>query len=280
MNASGCLRQLTSLTGRELKHWYRSRMQIIVTIVQPLVWLGLFGLSAEVFVNMIESKGGMSLATTDYFSFLSVGIILSTALTTSLTSGMSVVWDRRFGFLDKLRASPMPRGMIPLSKVLASTIKATVQAMAVFAVAVVLGLDMHNLSVQSVSVLLAAVVLIGLTFSSIFVALGTVIKSFDTYMTLNSLVSMPLMFVSGVMFPTYRFPTWLKAAADLNPLTYATDAARAACLDSEWLTPSGGYSLISVPGLGMADDLIVLAVCAAVVMILCLLFSGRALRTH
>ncbi|MDR3282961.1 MAG: ABC transporter permease [Candidatus Methanoplasma sp.] len=280
MTASEYSRQLLSLTGRELKHWYRSRMQIIVTIVQPLVWLGLFGLSAEVFVNMIESKGGLDLATTDYFSFLSVGIILSTALTTSLTSGMSVVWDRRFGFLDKLRASPVPRGVIPLSKVLASTVKATVQAMAVFAVAVALGLDVDGLTMHGVSVLLASVILIGLTFSSIFVALGTAIKSFDTYMTLNSLLSMPMMFVSGVMFPTYKFPAWLKAAADLNPLTYASDAARAACLDPEWLTPAHGFSLLSVPNLSIAEDLLVVAIGAAVVMALSLLFAGRALRAQ
>ncbi|MDR0888035.1 MAG: ABC transporter permease [Candidatus Methanoplasma sp.] len=262
-------RAVISLTSREMKHWYRNRMQILITIVQPLVWLGLFGFAIQPFVVM---RGFESYP--EYFDFLSIGIVIATALTTSMTGGMSIVWDRRFGFLEKLRAAPIPRGAVPLSRILAATIKSVIQAVIVLAVALLLGLELHGISIVSIGILLFSVVCIALIFSSVFVALGLVIKSFDTYMTLNTLLNMPLMFVSGVMFPTERFPDILRIVADLNPLTYAADAVRRTSLDPAWM----GNGTLSVPEIGLDGDLIIIAVVAVIAVTLGMAFARRALR--
>jgi ABC-2 type transport system permease protein len=255
-----------ALTVREMKHWYRNRMQILMTIVQPLVWLGLFGLSVAPFMLFISRDAGP-----DYFSFLSIGMIVVTALTSSMTSGMSIIWDRRFGFLEKLRAAPIPRGAIPLSRVIAATIKAVMQALMVLVVALILGLKLYDFTLGDLGIMLFAVICVALIFSSIFVALGLAIKSFDTYMTLNTLLNMPLMFVSGAMFPADKFPSVLKAVADANPITYATDAIRRTSLD-------GWNGMISIPQVGLDGDLIVLSLLAVVSVVLGILFARSALK--
>ncbi len=184
------LSQTFALVGRELKHWYRSKMQMLMVIIQPLIWLGLFGFAMGGLMNQFAPE-------IDYFSFLALGMVIVTALTTSMNAGMSLVWDRRFGFLDKVRAAPIPRGAIPLSKVLATTVKATIQSLLVLVIALLLGLDPSGLSVLGILTIIATVMCVALTFSSIFVALGLIIKNQEVLMGVNMLLNLPLMFASG-----------------------------------------------------------------------------------
>ena len=260
------LSQTMALVGRELKHWYRSKMQIFMAVIQPLIWLGLFGFAMNGFVNNPSlAEGGL-----DYFSFLSLGMVIITALFTSTNSGMSLIWDRRFGFLDKIRAAPIPRGAIPLSKVLASTVKATFQSVLVLIIALLLGLDPAGLSVTSILTILLSSVCVSLTFSSVFVAFGLVIKTQEVLMGMTMLMNLPLMFASGAMFPTTTLPEWLKIVANGNPMTYAADAVRHA-----W---GGMDTLISVPRFSLGQDLILLSAIAVFVTLAGMLFARRTLR--
>lgn len=256
------LSQTFALVGRELKHWYRSKMQIFMVIIQPLIWLGLFGFAMSGLMN--------AYADIDYFSFLCLGMTIITALTTSMNAGMSLVWDRRFGFLDKLKAAPIPRGAIPLSKIIATTIKATIQSLLVLGIALLLGLDAGGLSVTSILTIVVAVICVAMTFSSIFVALGLVIKSQEVLMGVNMLLNLPLMFASGAMFPTTVLPEALKFIANGNPLTYAADAVR-----QSW---GGMDQMISVSGISLAGDLIIIVAVALLVTLACMFFARRALK--
>lgn len=255
------IRQTIALTGRELKHWYRSKMQIAMALIMPLVWLGLFGMAMSGFTQ------GMGL---DYFSFLAMGMIVITALTTSMNAGMSVIWDRRFGFLNKLKAAPVPRGVIPLSKVLATTVKATVQSLLVLAMGLLLGLNLKpDFGIVGLLVIVVTVVLVALIFSSIFVSLGLVIKNQEALMGVNMLLNLPLMFASGAMFPTAAFPAWLQTVANLNPLTYAADAVRRAAIEVD------PHMILSTT---LGQDLMILAVVALVITSLGMFFAQRGLK--
>ncbi|MDR1690314.1 MAG: ABC transporter permease [Candidatus Methanoplasma sp.] len=257
------LSQTLSLVVRELKHWYRSRMQMFMVVIQPLIWLGLFGFA----MNGLMSQFATGL---DYFSFLALGMVIITALTTSMNAGMSLIWDRRFGFLDKLKAAPVPRGVIPLSKVLATTVKAVVQSLLVLVIALILGLSPDGLSVVSILTIVVTVVCVALTFSSIFVAMGLMIKSQEVLMGVNMLLNLPLMFASGAMFPTTALPDALKIIANGNPLTYAADAIR-----HSW---GGMDQMISITGLSLGQDLIIMAMIAAAVTLAGMFFARRALK--
>jgi len=124
------------LTARELKHWYRVRVQVLMTLIQPIVWLGLFGqafnIGGLVPAQMVPAFFS---GAPDYFSFMALGMLAVNALFTCMFSGMSIVWDRRFGFLNKLKVAPIPRGAIPLSRIMATVIRSLIQVIIVFGIA-------------------------------------------------------------------------------------------------------------------------------------------------
>ena len=263
------LKQTYSLTKRELKHWYRSKIQLFMALIQPLIWLGLFG---TIMGSMMDS------AIPGYFNALAMGMIIITALTTSMNSGISLIWDRRFGFLDKIRAAPIARGAIPLSRVLAATIKSLIQCTIVFIIALILGLqiDADVFSVWSIPVFIVTVIGVSLTFASIFVALGLVIKSHEAFMGINMLMMMPLMFVSGAMFPTGNIGNEvLRTVANANPLTYAADALRSMFIDT-----GANNMLLSMPDVAWYLDVAILLIVAMVATILGMYFARHALKSQ
>jgi ABC-type polysaccharide/polyol phosphate export systems, permease component len=263
MSGNAFIKQTMALTKRELKHWYRSKSQIMMALVQPLMWLGLFGMMMS----------GMMPPEMDFFSTLAMGMIVITALSTAMSSGMSLIWDRRFGFLDKVRAAPISRGAIPLSRVLATTVKALIQCSVVMLIALLLGLNISAFSIWSIPVLFIVITATAMIFSSLFVAFGLVIKNQESFMGINMLLMMPLMFVSGAMFPTSMMQGGneiLKAVANFNPLTYAADALRRAFLESD--------GILSLPDVGMWGCVAVLVMFAIAAVLLGMFFATRALK--
>ncbi len=265
MTFMSCVRQTKALVGRELKHWYRSKVLLFVTFIQPLAWLGLFGFAMSGFVNK-------AIEGVDYFSFLAIGMIVMTSFTGSLNVGQSMIWDKRIGFMDKLLASPVPRGLIPLSKILANTIKSMIQCTIILIFATLLGLQyVGGFDIGGILILYTVILSVSLTFSSMFVLLGSVIKRQETFFGFMNLLNLPLMMASGIMFPTSAFPDWLMAVSNLNPLTYAADAVRRAAID----VPN---SLISLPGISLEGDLLIVITVAICSTVLCMSIARRALK--
>ncbi|MCS7142867.1 MAG: ABC transporter permease [Aigarchaeota archaeon] len=243
------LSEISALTMRELKHWYRSPFLLVMTFVQPVLWMGLFGkamnltgilrvpeevlaqlppyISSEisaVFNKVISNVFGTPHA--DYFTFMSVGMPIIVILFTSMSSGISISWDRRLGFLNKLLVAPVRRGSIILAKVLSGVIRSGVQAALVLLVAVAFGAKYVTPHPLMILVLIGAILLLALGISSLFILLGIRLKSWESQMTLMNLLTLPLMFASNVFYPLDIMPQWLQVVAQLNPLTYAVDLLR------------------------------------------------------
>ncbi len=165
--------------------------------------------------------------TADYFSYMSVGIVSFVVLFTAMFSGMSIVWDRRLGFLNKALSTPVPRGSILMSKVLNSVIRSLIQAAIVlgfaFALGLTVGADFTPLNLLGV---FAAVFLIGVGLSSIFIAIAVRSTRIETQMAVMNLLNLPLLFASNALFPTNLMPDWLQPFTKINPITYVTDANR------------------------------------------------------
>ncbi|MEM2237966.1 MAG: ABC transporter permease [Candidatus Caldarchaeum sp.] len=243
------LTEIQTLVGRELRKWVRSPFLMFMTMVQPVIWMGLFGKAfnltgvfkisedvltqlppdvtsrvGEVFNRIMASLFGV--ADMDYFSYMSVGMLSIVVLFTSMSSGMSVAWDRRLGFLNKLLAAPIKRGSIILAKVLSGVIRSVVQAVLVMFLAVALG---AHYSIPNLLAPLAAIttlMLLSLGLSSLFISLGIRLKSWESQMAVMNLLNLPLMFASNALYPVKMMPSWLQAVASLNPITYAVDALR------------------------------------------------------
>jgi ABC-2 type transport system permease protein len=233
------IKETWALTVRELKHWYRIKIQIFMTLIQPIVWLALFGqafnlnklLPPGTPTSVFQSFfGGAS----DYFSYMAVGMLAVMALFTTMFGGMSIVWDRRFGFLNKLRVAPIPRGAIPISRIAASVVRSMVQVVIILIIAL-LFTYIPGLTGLTVSPAFNMVDLIGLfvvmlllsvAFASLFTTIALAVQNQETLFGVINLLNLPLMFASAALFPTSMMPDWLKTVANYNPLTLAVDAAR------------------------------------------------------
>jgi ABC-2 type transport system permease protein len=232
---AGRLHGIWALTNRELKKWYKAPVIFILSIIQPILWMGLLGKAMNIGA-LIPSLPGVdpgeillgTLGTKDYFSYMAVGMIAFTALFTTMFSGMSVVWDRRLGFLNKVLSTPVSRTVIIFSKVLSATLRSMFQAGIIIVIAVALGLQFGpNFTPLNILGVFAIIFLFCVCLSSLFIAITIRSTRIETPMAVVNLINLPLMFASNAFFPIDKMPyDWLKTIASVNPLSYTTDAVR------------------------------------------------------
>ncbi len=237
---------LWALTNRELKKWYKAPFILGMSLVQPIIWLALFGktmnfgalfngssfnipglnIPKEVLNNISQLVMESTFGTHDYFSFLAVGMLSFIALFTAMYSGMSIVWDRRLGFLGKLLSTPLSRGVIPMAKVFSSIIRGLAQSLIVLLIAILLGMDLSHVTVLGVLGTFFGLFLMMLGLSSVFIMLALRSTSWESQMAIMNLLNMPLLFASNALFPAKFMPSWLQPVVRVNPISYATDVAR------------------------------------------------------
>ncbi|MCS7124019.1 MAG: ABC transporter permease [Candidatus Bathyarchaeota archaeon] len=181
----------------------------------------------QMFAEMGSSIMQNTFGVADYFSFMAVGMVSMIVITTTMFSGMSIVWDRRLGFLDKVISTPVSRAAIIFSKILNATFRAMFQATVILALAYLLGLKLSStFTPLNLLGVYAAIFLLGVGLSSVFIAFSIRSTRMERPMQFVSLITMPLMFASNTFFPTKLMPDWMQAIARVNPLTYLTDAVR------------------------------------------------------
>jgi len=229
------LHGLWALTKRDLKKWYTNPYQLLISLIQPAVWLGLFGKAVN-FGSFISAGGGSPaqqnaillgiFGTTSYFSFLACGMLAFIILFTSAFSGMSVVFDRRFGFLNKALSTPVGRGTVVTAKVLQSVARSLIQSAIVLGIAVALGMDTSQITVLGVLGSFVLLFLMAMGLSSLFVMLALRSSNWQTQMAIINLLNLPLLFASNALFPTKLMPAWLRDVVKVNPVSYANDGVR------------------------------------------------------
>lgn len=235
---------LYTLTTRELKKWYRKKVVIIFTFITPIFWLGLFGKSinfysifkipenlspqmAQIIREFLDQMILKTFGTYDYFSFLATGMFSVFILFNSIFSGMTFIFDRRLGFLNRLLVSPVRREWIYFSRVIASIIKSISQFTALFLIAIALGLKFsEGFGLKEILGIYLALTILSLIFSNIFIAISMKIEEHETSIAISNLLNLPLMFASNSIFPLEQMPNWLKLIAVVNPITHANKIVR------------------------------------------------------
>ncbi len=246
------MRGFMALFGRELKKWYKDPFILAMTMVQPVLWLVLFGKA----FNLSSLAGGQSgqsffheiFGTTDYFSYMAAGMLAFVVVFVTMVSGMSIVWDRRTGILAKIMSTPVARSSIALSKVLSTVVRGLAQASLVLATALILGLRLVNsFNPLSLIVVFGALVLLSVGLSSIFVAVAVRARHPETPGALMNLLNLPLLFASNALFPIRFMPDWIQIVAWCNPVTYTTDVVRQMLLQvPDWTSVGADFVLLGV----------------------------------
>jgi len=276
------LHGLWALTNRDLVKWYKNPIQLIISLVQPVVWLGLFGkafnitgfFSGQVPPAQLNAIDLGTFGTTSYFSYLSAGMLAFIILFTAAFAGMSVVWDRRFGFMNKALSTPVSRGSIVIGKIAQSTIRSLIQAVIVLGIAVVLGMDTTNFSLLSVGGSFIMLFLMSFGLSALFVMLALRSSDWQTQMAIINLLNLPLLFASNAMLPVKIMPGWLQSVVKYNPVSYAVDGVRQMLLGAgSAASTAAGYTTLAP----LWVDFSVLTVFAVLLSVLGIVLSWRLL---
>ena len=192
--------------------------------IQPLLWLVIFGAGFGLH---------FTLPNLTYQQVIFPGIVGQTLLFTSMFMGISVLWDKEFGFMKEILVSPVSRLTIFLGKMVGDSTDAFLQGVIVFVIGLALGIP-----ISPITLLLALPIMLLVTFG--LVSIGLTIASFmgnlEGFGAIQTFVNLPLFFLSGALFPLKggSLPSWLTAIAVGNPLTYGVDALRHVMLGATW----------------------------------------------
>jgi ABC-2 type transport system permease protein len=190
-------------------------------VLQPLIWLVLFG------ALFAKAPAGLLPDGLSYGRFLGAGVIVFTAFSAALNAGLPVMFDREFGFLNRLLVAPLrSRSSIVLASVLYITALSLVQSLAIMGTAWVLGSGWPGGS----GLLLVLVTLLLLVFAVTGLSLGLAfaLPGHIELIAVIFVANLPLLFASTALAPISFMPTWLGWLASLNPLTFAIEPIRAA----------------------------------------------------
>ncbi len=199
---------------REMKRYRKSRSGVIIRLIQPAVWIIVIGNTFAGTQPLIQAVGFEG----EYIEFMTPGVIILTAIFTSIFGGVNTLWDRRYGFMNKALTSPISRSSIALGKMLAISLIAALQASLIIGIAFAIGVSFPNFIV--IIPIMAIVILFSLGFSGISVMVAATAKSQETFWGIINFLGMPLFMISPALFPLELLPDWLAVAAKLNPVTY------------------------------------------------------------
>ena len=224
---------------RELKRYVRSRVQVVISLAQPMLYLIALGFG---FGPTFQKAGQGS-----YLQFIAPGVIGMGILFTSIFSGIGLLWDRQFGFLKETLVAPVPRLHIMAGRTLGGATVAMIQGSLVLLVCLIAGF--RPVSLAALPLGAAFMLMIAIVFASLGTALGSNLKDMQGFQLIMNFLVMPIFFLSGALFPLDNLPAGLAIATRLDPLTYGIDGLRGA--------------LIGVSHYGLATDAAVLAVLAS-----------------
>jgi ABC-2 type transport system permease protein len=248
---------------REMIRFGRDRSRIISSLVQPVLFLFVLGTGLS---SLIASNGDV-----DFRTFLFPGVLATSVLFTAAFSGISMVWDREFGFLREMLVAPVSTTAILTGKCLGGATVATLQSLIILALAGLVGVP-YNLVMMGKLVLL--LFLMAFMICALGLFLSARIKQVQSAMPLVQLTITPLMFLSGSLFPLSNLPGWLHVATTVNPMTYAVEPIRSTVFDHLDLSPAARATFD--PGITWGGWQVPVALQVAIVAATCLILLGLA----
>lgn len=210
---------------RQMRNLWRQPWWIAITLVQPVIWLLLYG---ALFKNIIEIPGFRA---TSYADFLTPGIVVMSALFSSGWSGMGVLEDIDRGVLDRFLVSPVRRGPLIAGRLIQNTMVVAIQSVMIVALGLVIGAS-YGGGVKGVIVLIAASSLLGGAIGALSYGLALVARKEETLISVINFVVLPLTFLSTIFMQASLVPGWIQSVAKVNPVNWAVVAGR------EALTPA------------------------------------------
>ena len=256
------LRGVYTIWYRDILRFWHDKMRMISSITFPLLFLFVFG-------SGLSARMGFLSPGVDFTQFMFPGIIGMTVLMSSFMAGISVVWDREFGFLKEVLVAPISRASVAVGKTLGAATVALLQGILILLFAPLIGI---SLSVGTVLALLPLMLLLSISMGSLGILLATRIRSMEAFQAVMQMLMFPMVFLSGVFFPLQGLPAWMNILVKLNPATYGIAPIRQVMLGA----PPDSPFAINLLGHTMSlwDNIAVLAVFGIAMTILAMWSFG------
>jgi len=216
------LLKTVAIVAMDLRKLRRDPTELLTRAIQPALWLMVFG---QVFTH------ARSIPTGDlpYQDFMAPGILAQSVLFIAIFYGISVIWERDLGIVHRLLVTPTPRAALVLGKGVSAGCRALSQAFIIYFLAWLLGVKLEWRP-QAVAGVLIVVMLGAALFSTFSLIIACLVKTRERFMGIGQVLTMPMFFASNAIYPLQMMPSWLRAVAWGNPLTYEVDALRALML--------------------------------------------------
>ena len=250
------LRQTIYMTIRHLRELWRQPWFVGVTLVQPVIWLLLFGALFKRVVEIPGFHGG------SYIAFLAPGIVVMTAMFNSAWSGMALIDDLGRGVTARFLVSPVRREALIAGRIVKEAVVVVIQSLIIVALALVVGASFPG-GPAGVAALLAVSALLGATFGALSNGFGLIMRQEEALIGAVQFIVLPLTFLSVTFLQANLMPRWMAHVADFNPVNWAVVAGRAATSSHpDWGLVASRAGLL------------------AALLAACLLFATRAFRSY
>jgi ABC-2 type transport system permease protein len=231
------LSQTGWMVVRQLRNLIRQPIWVVMMIVQPMIWLILYG---QLFKNV--GAQGHSPQAGSYIEFLAAGIICMNAFFGGMWSGMGMITDLDRKVIDRFLAAPASRFAIVLSQVVRAGITAIIQTLVLLLVGLALGVRVHG-GVLGWLVIFAAAFLLASAFAGFSNGLALIFRRPESMIATANMVGLPLMFLSSILVTFALMPGWIQGVSRFNPVNWGVHAARNAVYDTAWGT-TGEFLLL------------------------------------
>jgi ABC-2 type transport system permease protein len=232
------LRQTWQVALRYLRVLLRQPAFVVITLVQPVIWLLLFG---ALFESVTEIPGFSS---GSYIDYLTPGIVVMLAVSSAGWTGMGFIEDMHSGVMDRMLVTPAWRGALNLGSVAQAVLSVVIQTLIIVVLALLLGADYAHAGGVVVLVLVAA--LLAAAFASLSNGVGLLARQRESLIGAVTLVLLPLTFLSSALMQLSLAPGWIRTVATVNPVNWAADAARSATTGGvDWGLVAGRVALLT-----------------------------------
>ena len=242
--------EFLAIYWRDMVKFFRSRAMLFASLIQPALWLILYGLSMSSNFDMIAQNipNLPGIISINYMTFIAAGIISMTILFTCLYGGISIQLDKQFGLMKEMIASPMPRSSILSGITLSGITKSLIQTVIIIVLGVILGVQFFNgfTAVQTIISILGIIgftvlFAMGLMFLSSLISIK--IDSHEGVQAMITMLTLPLFFASNALYPISSMPLVIQAISYINPLSYFITGIRYFSLGSNFFALGTQYMI-------------------------------------
>ena len=250
------VRHTLYMTLRHLRELWRQPWFVAVALVQPVIWLLLFG---ALFKRVIEIPGFHSHS---YIAFLAPGVVVMTAMFNSAWSGMALIDDLNRGVTARFLVSPVRREALIAGRILKEAVVVVIQSLIIVALALIVGASFPG-GVAGVAALFAISALLGATFGALSNGFGLIMRQEEALIGAVQFIVLPLTFLSTTFLAANLIPGWMQSVSDVNPVNWAVEAGRSATsANPDWGLVAARVGFLSA------------------LLVVCLAFATNAFRSY